>query len=161
MQKSRPTQNKRARERARQEKQQQKTARRMEAASRKASRPANSSEEDPDIAGIVPGILTGLILIAASWWLCRRYGFVGGTEPPSGRRLLRAVLDARWALLAPIIVLGGIYGGVFTPTEASVVAAVYGLVVGLFVYRELTWRKIYQALLNALLVGGSDAPENV
>ena len=55
MQKSRPTQNKRARERARQEKQQQKTARRMEAASRKASRPANSSEEDPDIAGIVPG----------------------------------------------------------------------------------------------------------
>ena len=55
VQKSRPTQNKRARERARQEKQQQKTARRMEAASRKASRPANSSEEDPDIAGIVPG----------------------------------------------------------------------------------------------------------
>ena len=107
------------------------------------------------IAGIVPGILTGLILIAASWWLCRRYGFVGGTERPSGRRLLRAVLDARWALLAPVIVLGGIYGGVFTPTEASVVAAVYGLLVGLFVYRELTWRKIYQALLNAVLVGGS------
>jgi C4-dicarboxylate transporter DctM subunit len=107
------------------------------------------------IAGIVPGTLTGLILIAASWWLCRRYGFVGGTERPSGRRLLRAILDARWALMAPIIVLGGIYGGVFTPTEASVVAAVYGLLVGLFVYRELTWRKIYQALLNAVLVGGS------
>jgi C4-dicarboxylate transporter DctM subunit len=107
------------------------------------------------IAGIVPGILTGLILIAASWWLCRRYGFVGGTERPTGKRLLRAVLDARWALLAPIIVLGGIYGGVFTPTEASVVAAVYGLLVGRFVYRELNWRKIYQALLNAVLVGGS------
>jgi C4-dicarboxylate transporter DctM subunit len=107
------------------------------------------------IAGIVPGTLTGLILIAASWWLCRRLGFVGGTERPSGRRLLRAILDARWALMAPIIVLGGIYGGVFTPTEASVVAAVYGLLVGLFVYRELTWRKIYQALLNAVLVGGS------
>ena len=55
MQKSRPTQNKRARERARQEKQQQKTARRMEAATRKASRPAGSGDEDPDIAGIVPG----------------------------------------------------------------------------------------------------------
>ena len=107
------------------------------------------------IAGIVPGILTGLILIAASWWLCRRYGFVGGSERPSGRRLLRAVLDARWALLAPIIVLGGIYGGVFTPTEASVIAAVYGLLVGLFVYRELDWPKIYRALLNAVLVGGS------
>ena len=107
------------------------------------------------IAGIVPGILTGLILIAASWWLCRRYGFVGGTERPSGKRLLRAISDARWALAAPVIVLGGIYGGVFTPTEASVIAAVYGLLVGLFVYRELTWRKIYQALLNAVLVGGS------
>jgi C4-dicarboxylate transporter DctM subunit len=82
------------------------------------------------IAGIVPGTLTGLILIAASWWLCRRLGFVGGTERPSGRRLLRAILDARWALMAPVIVLGGIYGGVFTPTEASVVAAVYGLLVG-------------------------------
>jgi len=55
VQKSRPTQNKRARERARQEKQQQKTARRMEAATRKASRPENSGAEDPDIAGIVPG----------------------------------------------------------------------------------------------------------
>jgi len=107
------------------------------------------------IAGIVPGMLTGLILIAASWWMCRRYGFVGGAERPSGRRLLRAILDARWALMAPVIVLGGIYGGVFTPTEASVVAAVYGLLVGLFVYRELTWRKVYQALLNAVLVGGS------
>ena len=84
------------------------------------------------IAGIVPGLLTGVILIVASWWLCRRYGFVGSdraSERPA--RSLRAVLDARWALLAPVIVLGGIYGGVFTPTEASVIAAVYGLVVGL------------------------------
>jgi C4-dicarboxylate transporter DctM subunit len=107
------------------------------------------------IAGIVPGILTGVILIAASWWLCRRYGFVGGDERPSGARLLRAVLDARWALLAPVIVLGGIYGGIFTPTEASVVAAVYGLLIGAFVYRQLTWRTVYKALLNAVLVGGS------
>ena len=107
------------------------------------------------IAGVVPGILTGLILIVASWWLCRRYGFVGGAERTSGRRLLRAVIDARWALIAPVIVLGGIYGGVFTPTEASVVAAAYGLIVGLFVYRQLDARKIYQALLNAVLIGGS------
>lgn len=77
---------------------------------------------------------------------------MGGSERPSGKRLLRAVLEARWALLAPVIVLGGIYGGVFTPTEASVVAAVYGLLVGLFVYRELDWRRIYQALLNAIIL---------
>ena len=107
------------------------------------------------IAGVVPGMLTGVILIVASWWLCRRYGFVGGAERTSGTRLLRAVIDARWALLAPVIVLGGIYGGVFTPTEASVIAAVYGLFVGLFVYRQLDAKKIYQALLSAVLVGGS------
>lgn len=107
------------------------------------------------LAGIVPGILTGIILIIASWWLCRRYGFVGSAEAPSARRLMHALLDARWALLAPIIVLGGIYGGIFTPTEASVIAALYGLLVGVFVYRQLTWRRIYKALLNAVLVGGS------
>ena len=107
------------------------------------------------LAGIVPGILTGIILIVASWWLCRRYGFGAATERPSARRLMRALLDARWALLAPVIVLGGIYGGIFTPTEASVIAALYGLLVGLFVYRQLKWPKIYQALLNAVLVGGS------
>jgi C4-dicarboxylate transporter DctM subunit len=107
------------------------------------------------LAGIVPGLLTGVILIASCWWLCRRYGFVGSPEPTSGRRILRAALDARWALLAPVIVLGGIYGGVFTPTEASVIAAVYGLFVGKFVYRELDWPKIHRSLLNAVLVGGS------
>src|SRR5690348_16256380 len=75
------------------------------------------------IAGIVPGILTGLILIAASWWLCRRYGFAGSSERPSAKRLGHTFWDARWALLAPVVILGGIYGGICTPTEASVIAA--------------------------------------
>lgn len=107
------------------------------------------------IAGVVPGLLTGFVLIIGSWWLCRRYGFVGSGERPSTQRMWRAVLDARWALLAPVVVLGGIYGGVFTPTEASVVAAFYGLAVGLFVYRELNLRLVYRALANAVLVGGT------
>lgn len=107
------------------------------------------------IAGIVPGLLVGFVLLVGSWWLCRRYGFVGTGEAPSARRIWQSVLEARWALLAPVVVLGGIYGGVFTPTEASVVAAFYGLFVGFFIYRELSMRLVYRALSNAVLVGGT------
>ncbi|MEO8137315.1 MAG: TRAP transporter large permease [Betaproteobacteria bacterium] len=107
------------------------------------------------IAGIVPGILTGLMLIAGSWWLCRRYGFAGSGERPSAVRLRRTMWDARWALAAPVVILGGIYGGICTPTEASVIAVCYGLFVGSVVYRQLTWANIYRALFNSVLVGGT------
>ena len=107
------------------------------------------------IAGIVPGIVTGVVLIIGSWWLCRRYGFAGSAEPPSASRLGHTFWDARWALLAPIVILGGIYGGIFTPTEASVVAAFYGLFVGAFIYRKLSWQLVYRALYQAVLVGGT------
>ena len=107
------------------------------------------------MAGVVPGILTGLVLLVGSWWLCRRYGYAGSAERPTAARLGRAMWVARWALMAPVVVLGGIYGGICTPTEASVIAAAYGLFVGLFVYRLLTWKKIYHALFNSVMVGGT------
>jgi C4-dicarboxylate transporter DctM subunit len=115
----------------------------------------NVSVSEMFIAGVIPGLLTGFALIVASWWACRIKGYVGTGHPPSAGRLWKAVVEARWALLAPIVVLGGIYGGVFTPTEASVVAAVYGLFVGWIIYRELNAAKLYQALLNAVIVGGT------
>ena len=62
------------------------------------------------------------------------------TSPkPTGKELWKAFVDAIWALLMPVIILGGIYGGYFTPTEAAAVAVVYGLIIGLFVYRELNF----------------------
>ena len=65
------------------------------------------------------------------------------TSPkPTGKELWKAFVDAIWALLMPVIILGGIYGGYFTPTEAAAVAVVYGLIIGLFVYRELKWKDI-------------------
>jgi len=65
---------------------------------------------------------------------------------------LATIWDAKWALLVPVIILGGIYGGVFTPTEAAAVAVFYGLIVGLFLYRELDLKSLYQILADSALV---------
>lgn len=107
------------------------------------------------IAGILPGLITGIILIAASWMLCLRYGIAGTEGGTSLKLILTAFYRAFWALLAPVIVLGGIYAGIFTPTEASVIAVAYGLFVGGVVYRELTLRKIYNAAVFSVVVCGT------
>jgi C4-dicarboxylate transporter DctM subunit len=106
-------------------------------------------------AGILPGILVGAVLILTSWWISKQRGFVGTGTPPSLQQIWKAFLEARWALMAPVIILGGIYGGIFTPTEASVVAVAYGLFVGAVIYRQLTWSYIYQALRQAVIICGS------
>ncbi|MGO4886731.1 TRAP transporter large permease [Anaerobacillus sp. MEB173] len=89
------------------------------------------------IAGILPGIIVALGLIVWTYIYSRRKGYHGTDEKTSIKKILTASWDAKWALLVPIIILGGIYGGVFTPTEAAVVAVVYGLVAGMVLYREL------------------------
>ena len=107
------------------------------------------------IAGVVPGLLTGLVLIVASWWLCRKRGYSARTERATLRGIGRAAWNARWALLAPVIVLGGIYGGIFTPTEASIVAVNYALLVGFLVYRELNFRLVLDAFVKSVMIGGT------
>lgn len=107
------------------------------------------------IAGIIPGLLTAILLICASSLMCRRAGLGGTGRTYTMVERSRALLRAFWALLAPVIVLGGIYGGIFTPTEASVVAVAYGLLVGGVVYRELTWLKLYRAALHAVVICGT------
>lgn len=98
------------------------------------------------MAGIVPGILMGGSLIATWWWVARREDVAVAPRVPMARRL-RTLASGIWALMLPVIIIGGLKAGVFTPTESSVVAAVYALFVGLAVYRELTLEKIYHALL--------------
>lgn len=98
------------------------------------------------LAGIVPGVLMGASLVVAWWLVSRRETAAVAEKLPLGRRL--AVLaQGFWALLLPVIIIGGLKFGIFTPTEAAVVAAAYALVVGLFIYRELTWPAIYHCLL--------------
>ncbi|MBK3736425.1 tripartite ATP-independent transporter DctM subunit [Azospirillum brasilense] len=99
-------------------------------------------------AGMIPGILAGLSLLAPTIWLSRKHGFGlkdAGPRPPFWRSLRQAI----WGLLAPVIILGGLRTGAFTPTEAAVVAVFYGLAVGVFVYRSLTWRELYEVLAEA------------
>ena len=109
---------------------------------------ANVSISKLFLAGIFPGILIGAALWITWWWLGRR----DVLTPPARRPLvevLRAARQSVWALLLPLIILVGLRFGVFTPTEAAVVAAVYALFVAMVVYRELPLSKLYGVFVNA------------
>ena len=106
------------------------------------------------IAGFLPGVLLAVVLFGASYTYCRKHGYRGSSEPFSFRRVLSAANAAKWALLAPIVILGGIYSGVFTVTEAAVVAVFYSILVGCVVYRQLSLRRLFDALIYATRITG-------
>lgn len=101
------------------------------------------------LAGIVPGILMGLALVI-TWYLVARDEPVAKTSRASGGEILKAFVDSLWALGLPVLIIGGMKAGIFTPTEAAVVAAVYAGLVGAFVYRELKIEHLRPAMLAAL-----------
>ena len=99
-------------------------------------------------AGIFPGLLVGVSLILMAWWLSVRHGFEA--QPAEARPpFWRSLKEAGWGLLAPVIILGGMRSGAFTPTEAAVVAVFYGLFVGMVISRTLTWRGVYDVLVES------------
>jgi TRAP-type transport system large permease protein len=100
------------------------------------------------LAGLVPGLLLGIGLAVAWWWEVRKETIV---PPPktSGRALGKALREGFWALMLPVIIIVGLKFGVFTPTEAAVVAAVYSLVVAVFVYRELKFTELFAVFVTA------------
>jgi C4-dicarboxylate transporter DctM subunit len=97
------------------------------------------------MAGMIPGIFMGLALMVLGYWKSKEKGF-GGTPRKRAplKEIGRAFVDALWGLLAPVIILGGIYGGVFTPTEAAAVAAGYGILVGVFIYRTIKLKDLFK-----------------
>lgn len=100
------------------------------------------------IAGIIPGILMGLALVVSSHLILKDKELVK-MEKASPKEKWKAFQDAFWGILMPIIILGGIYSGVFTPTESAAVAAVYGLLVGLFIYKTIKVKDLYRILVDS------------
>ncbi|MEC5385031.1 TRAP transporter large permease subunit [Uliginosibacterium sp. H3] len=100
------------------------------------------------LSGVFPGLMMGLFLLITWWWIARRHQLSPMERFSWGERL-RALGRSLWAMMMPVIILGGLKGGIFTPTEAAVVAAVYALVVSMFIYRELSARDVYHVLVAA------------
>jgi TRAP-type transport system large permease protein len=100
------------------------------------------------LAGLVPGVLIGIGLAVAWWWEVRKENI---TPPPkkSRREVGRAVVESFWALMLPFIIIFGLKFGIFTPTESAVVAAVYSLVVAMFIYRELKVSELFAVFVTA------------
>jgi tripartite ATP-independent transporter DctM subunit len=99
------------------------------------------------VAGIVPGVIGGFGLMGMAYWFARRYN-LPREAAFSGRRVWESFKNAAWAFLLPIIILGGIFGGVVTATEGAALAVVASLFVGLFIYRELDLAHLKRAVLE-------------
>ena len=121
------------------------------------------------LAGIIPGILVGVGLMMMTWFMAQRYDFPAAIARASWGARGQASLKAFFPLMTPVIILGGILGGIFTPTEASAVAAFYALMVSLFILKSMTTRDLPKVLMEAamtssvvlLLVGAAMAFKTV
>jgi len=107
------------------------------------------------VAGIIPGILLACFLFLINYFLCRKYIVKEVLkEKIHSKNIIKAIFQAKWALLVPVIILGGIYAGVVTVTEASVIAVLYALLVSIFIYKEITFKNIKQSLKFTLNMTG-------
>jgi C4-dicarboxylate transporter DctM subunit len=101
------------------------------------------------VAGIIPGLLTGAGTVLVAYLVSRKRGYRGLGRRGTSAELWQAFKKSIWALLAPVVILGGIYSGIFTPTEAAVVAVFYSLFVAVFIYRSIQWRDMIDMLVDA------------
>ena len=109
---------------------------------------------DMFMAGIVPGILMGVALVIVVMVEARRKGIQPAQKKATAKERWDAFKDAFWGFLMPIIILGGIYGGIFTPTEAAAVSVVYGLFVGMVIYREVKLKDLFDLCVDSAKTTG-------
>ena len=107
------------------------------------------------IAGIVPGILFAIGFMITAYILYKKNGFNATSDKFNFGKMLKSFKEAIWALIAPVIVLGGIYGGIFSPTEAAAVSVGYALVVGMFIYKEMSFKDLFQTIIKSSLTSGT------
>lgn len=110
---------------------------------------ANQSIGEMFLAGIIPGLLTGGALMVYAYFYCRKNPITEISEDLKPQPLWKTFKEGIWALLSPVIILGGIYGGIFTPTEAAAVSLVYSILVGLFIYKEIKISDLPRYVYNA------------
>jgi C4-dicarboxylate transporter DctM subunit len=101
------------------------------------------------LAGIIPGLITGIGTVVVAYLISRKRGYKGLEKKGTSKEILIALKDSIWAILTPVIILGGIYAGIFTPTEAAVVAVFYSLFVAAVIYRSINWRDFIHILVDA------------
>ncbi len=107
------------------------------------------------LAGILPGILASILLMVCTWLVARYKGYGSETTPFSWSRVVQASWHGKWAIGAPLVILGGIYSGIFTPTEAASVAVFYAAFVGGVIHRELNWEKIVHCMKITAMISGT------
>lgn len=113
----------------------------------------NTSIGDLFLAGVLPGVIVLLLLFLVSQFFARKHGFGKGVAKASWVERIKALWEAKLTLLMPVVVLGGIYGGIFTPTEAAGVAVAYSVALSL-IYRETDIRQVPEILKSSLLISG-------
>ncbi len=116
---------------------------------------ANTSIAGLFMAGFIPGFVLTTAMCITAYIIARKNNYKGTGEKFSFSLLCKAIWGGKWSLATPVIILGGIYGGVFTPTEAAEVGVLWTLFVGIFVYRKLTWKNISSALVRTSAFAGS------
>lgn len=103
------------------------------------------------LAGFVPGILIGLALAVYVYFYARTKN-IPVSPSPTWSEVAVSVKDSVWSIFAPVVILGGIYGGLFTPTEAAGIAGIYAIVISMFVYREITWRELWSITVDSAML---------
>lgn len=106
------------------------------------------------IAGFIPAGVIALGILTVNYILSKKAGYVGNQQKLCIKNVMSSIKRAIWSLLAPIVILGGIYSGFFTPTESAIVAIVYTLIIGIFVYKELTWPAFSDSLQTTTWLSG-------